>query len=138
MNYLIDTCVLSELRHPKGNLRVKKVFEEIDSDQLFISVISLGKIVKGIGVLADSKRKRELWKWLEYIENHYQDNVLNIDVETARIWGELTALVKKTGKVIHACDGLIAATAKKHGLHLMTRNTSDFDTTGVMLFNPWD
>jgi predicted nucleic acid-binding protein len=60
-----------------------------------------------------------------------------VDLETSRIWGELTADARKRGKTVPASDGLIAATARRHGLHIMTRNTADFESTGVLLLNPF-
>jgi predicted nucleic acid-binding protein len=71
------------------------------------------------------------------VERHYADRVLPVDLETSHIWGELTAAAQKIGKIIPASDGLIAATARRHGLHVMTRNTEHFEPTGVMLVNPW-
>jgi toxin FitB len=78
-----------------------------------------------------------LAEWLLALEHFYSDRILSIDVETSHIWGELTAAAQKSGKIIPASDGLIAATALRHGLHLMTRNTAHFDATTVTLLNPW-
>lgn len=61
---------------------------------------------------------------------------LSLDSETARVWGELTARAQQQGRTVHMADGLIAATALRHGLHVMTRNVSDFEPTGVLLINP--
>ncbi len=75
--------------------------------------------------------------WLQAIESNYSDRILLIDIETVRIWGELTAKAQKSGKTIAAADGLIAATAICHGLHVMTRNVDDFEPSGVLITNPW-
>jgi toxin FitB len=72
------------------------------------------------------------------IERSYADRILPIDGETSRIWGEITAHAGRRGIVVPAVDGLIAATGRRHGLHLMTRNTADFMATGVLLTNPWE
>ncbi|HEX5423623.1 MAG TPA: type II toxin-antitoxin system VapC family toxin [Candidatus Acidoferrales bacterium] len=137
MRVLLDTCVLSELRHPHGEPRVRRAVEALESHDLFVSVLSVGEITKGIAVLKEGKRKRELQAWLQALEIHYADRVLQIDLETSHIWGELIVSGQKVGKVIPATDGLIAATARRHGLHLMTRNTEHFEPTGAMLLNPW-
>ncbi len=138
MRVLLDTCVLSEIRKPKGNQLVRRSAEEIADDDLFISVISIGEIAKGIALLDDGRRKRQLQSWLQALERDYASRILPVDGETAHIWGELTATARKHGKVVSSCDGLIAATARRHGLHLMTRNIADYEPTGAMLINPWE
>lgn len=137
MRVLLDTCVLSEVRRPKGHAAVRKAVEALESEDLFVSSLSVGEITKGIAVLKDSKRKRDLQAWLQGMERQYADRILPIDLETSHIWGELTAAGQKAGKIIPAVDGLIAATALRHGLHVMTRNTEHFESSGVLLLNPW-
>lgn len=137
MRALLDTCVLSELRKPQGDVGVRRAVDEIPDDDLFVSVISIGEIAKGIALLDDSRRKRDLQSWLNVLERDYTDRILPVDRETAHIWGELTANARKSGKIVSASDGLIAATAWRHGLSVMTRNMSDFEPTGAMLINPW-
>jgi len=137
MRVLLDTCVLSELRRPKGHPGVRRAVDALDSDSLFLSVISVGEIAKGISLLNESKKKQDLLAWLQALEGHYADQILTIDLETSHTWGELTAAAQQAGKTIPATDGLIAATARRHGLHVMTRNTEHFAPTGVLLVNPW-
>jgi predicted nucleic acid-binding protein len=88
--------------------------------------------------LQDSRSKRLLQGWLQVLERHYADRILPIDLEICRMWGELTAAAQKTGRTIPASDGLIAATARRHGLYIMTRNTADFEPSGLPLLNPWE
>jgi predicted nucleic acid-binding protein len=137
MRVMLDTCVLSELRKPDCNDNVRTSIEEIEDECLFVSVISIGEITKGINLLEESNRKRKLNRWLQAIESNYSDRILLIDLETVRIWGELTAKAQKSGDTIAAADGLIAATAIRHGLHVMTRNVGDFQPAGVLISNPW-
>jgi predicted nucleic acid-binding protein len=134
---LLDTCVLSELRRPKRHPAVRGAVEALESDSLFVSVVSIGEIAKGIALLRGGKNKRELQAWLQALERYYADRVLPVDLETSHTWGELTAAAQKAGKIIPASDGLIAATARRHGLHVMTRNTEHFEPAGVLLLNPW-
>ena len=138
MRVLLDTCVLSEIRKQNGHPGVKEAVGKLKSSDLFISVITIGEIAKGIALLRESKRKSALTGWLEGLEKNYASSILLIDARTAHHWSDLTVTAQKQGKIIHACDGLIAATAKQHGLHLMTRNISDFEASGVMLINPWN
>jgi len=134
---LLDTCVLSELRHPKGHPGVRQAVDALNEEELFVSVITVGEILKGVSLLREGPRRRALETWLQTLERDYGNRILSIDLETTRIWGELTASAQKAGRVVPATDGLIAATALRHGLRVMTRNTADFEPTEVLLVNPW-
>ena len=138
MRILLDTCILSELRRPNCDEMLRKYILNIPDENLFVSVISIAEIIKGVSLLNDSKKKQELQSWVYSLERFYEDRIKNIDYETAQIWGEMTATAQKRGVVIPAIDGLIASSARRHGLHMMTRNISDFEHTGVMLVQPWD
>src|SRR5947209_15224450 len=116
MRVLLDTCVLSELRRAKGHLGVRRAVDSLESQSLFISVVSVGEIAKGIALLQEGKQKRDLRAWLQVLEVEYADRVLAVDLETSHIWGELTAAAQRGGKVVPATDGLIAATAGLLGL----------------------
>ena len=137
MRVLLDTCVLSELYKPEPLITVYEAVNNVPDEHLFISVITMGEIGKGIALLPDNQRKQSLLQWFTTIEHEYAERLLPITAETAAIWGKITAKAQQGGYVIHASDGLIAATALQHGLHLMTRNVKDFEPTHVMLVNPW-
>ena len=137
MKILLDTCILSELRRPESHEILKNALSLFDAHQLFISVISIGEITKGVSLLPISKKKSELLEWAARLEKNYVSRTLSINSDIAHIWGELTAKAQKNGKKIPAADGLIAATALAHGLHVMTRNVDDFEHTGALLLNPW-
>lgn len=109
----------------------------ISEDDLFLSVVTYGEIVKGIALLDEGRRKRELRQWIGDLAAHYDERILPVDRETAVSWGEITARARRSGVQIPPSDGLIAATALRHGLHLMTRNTRDFEATGVLVIDPW-
>lgn len=136
--FLLDTCVLVEIRHPEGNPRVKDAVAAIDNDNLHISVITLGEIVKGIALLDDNKRKMELTSWIQILERNFSGRILPIKAETTHIWGELTAKAQRQRRPISVSDGLIAATAIRYGLHVMTRNIESFEASGAMAMNPWE
>jgi toxin FitB len=123
---LLDTCVLSEIRRPKGHPRVRRAVEALDSEDLFLSVISIGEIAKGIALLKEAKKKDDLRIWMQALETHYADRVLAVDLETSHIWGELTAEAQKAGKIVPASDGLIAATARQSSDGLSFPNPSLF------------
>lgn len=138
MRTLVDTCVLSEVQRRQGNPGVRARFGAVAEDDVYLSVLTLGELKKGIDKLKATAKKRTLGIWFEELILSAGNRVLPIDHETAVIWGEVTARCEKKGQSIPAIDGLIAATALRHGLHLMTRNVAHFDLTGVMLINPWD
>ena len=137
MRALLDTCAISELQLPRPHPGVREAIEAFDSDDLFLSVLTIGEIAKGIAVLPDGRKKRGLQTWLQTLERFYSGRILPVDLETGRIWGEITAAAQKIGKTVPAADGLIAATARRHGLHVMTRNVDHFEATGTLLINPW-
>lgn len=137
MRSLVDTCTLSELRQPNGNPSVKSAVADFADANLYLSVVTVGEIVKGVALLAPGKKKKALGSWLVSLEAQFADRTLGVDVETARIWGELTARCQKKGIIVPTADGLLAATALRHGLHVMTRNTQHFEATGALIFDPW-
>lgn len=138
MRVLLDTCVLSELHKPTCPLQVRQAVEARQSSDLFVSVVTIGEITKGIALLDASQRKRDLKQWLNNLETHYHDRLLPVDLETVHLWGEMTAKAQRAGRIVAANDGLIAATALRYGLTVMTRNVTDFVPTGALLFNPWE
>jgi len=138
MRVLLDTNVVSELRRSQADPRVVQRVREIPPQDTYLSAITLGELVYGVTRLPAGKKRRELEAWLIALERSYASGILPVDLETARAWGEVTALVEAKGRSLPPQDGLIAATALRHGLHLMTRNLKDFEGTGVLLINPWD
>ncbi len=138
MRVLLDTCVISELWRKGGSEKVRKHVFVLRPDDTYVSVMTVGEITQGIHLLSESKKKRDLQDKLALLESEYQEHILDIEIETIKIWGEILAVSRRKGKSIPVSDGLIAATAKRHGLHIMTRNISDFDGTGTMLINPWE
>ena len=138
MKYLLDTCVISELVSKQPNSHVLEWIDTIDADSVYISVITVGEITKGIEKLPNSKRRQELSDWLENeLLIRFQDNLIELDVNILIQWGRLSARLEISGQRAPAIDSLIAATALEHELILVTRNVSDFAGTGVEILNPW-
>ena len=138
MRVLLDTCVLSEIRRPRGNQGVREFVESLDPDEIFLSVVTDGELAKGIALLTAGAKQQQLSFWLTGIEQHYADKILPIDLPTSRLWGELTARAQTAGVQVPLSDGLIAATALRYGLHVVTRTTRDFAATGVLVIDPWN
>ena len=133
----MDTCVLAEVRHPQGDPRVRAVVAGLAPDSIFLSVLTLGEVSKGIDLLPAGKKKRELTEWLNGLDQMFPKQILPVDCETALLWGQLTARAQLQGAVIPAPDGLIAATALRHGLTVLTRNTKRFSQSGASVVDPW-
>ncbi len=139
MNYILDTNVISELVAARPDSKVVRWIEKIDPDKVFLSVIAIGELKKGIDKLPDSKRKELLDAWLrEDLLVRFQDHILPIDIDTMLLWGAMNARLEATGRPISAIDALLAATAEQHQFTLVTRNTSHFENTGILLHNPWN
>jgi predicted nucleic acid-binding protein len=134
---LLDTCALSELRNPAGSAALKSFIDPIPAASLFLSVITIGEVVRGVALLADGRKKQSLSVWVAGLSRQFAGQVLPVDHETAELWGEMSAAGQKAGAMIPAPDGLIAATALRHGLHVVTRDTRHFETAGAMVVNPW-
>jgi toxin FitB len=138
MTFLLDTCVISDLVAKQPNLHVVRWVDSIDEDKLFLSVITIGEIKRGIEKLADSSRKSALVEWLEDdLLIRFTDRILPIDIPVMLVWGQLTADLEKQGRRMPAIDSLIAATCLQGRLDLVTRNESDFAHSGVAVINPW-
>lgn len=137
MSFLLDTCVLSELAKPRPHPNVVGWFAGEASDDLFVSVVSVGEIESGIAKLPAGRKKAGLAAWLGRLRAGYADRLLGVDVEIAAVWGRMTARVEAAGAHLAVLDGLVAATASHHGYTVVTRNVKDFVATGVAIHDPW-
>jgi predicted nucleic acid-binding protein len=138
MNYLLDTCVVSELTKKQSNQNVIIWIETIEEQHLFLSVLTLGEIEKGIAKLPLSLRKSHLKIWLEQdLTLRFENRILNITPEISRYWGNVQGELEKQGKPMPIIDGLIATTALVHDMILVTRNVDDVARSGVKIHNAW-
>ena len=138
MKYLLDTCVVSELVAKQPNPRVLEWIDSVDQDGVYLSVITIGELTKGIEKLPNSKRKQELSDWMENeLLVRFQDKVIALGVDILVHWGTMVARLEAKGRTLPAMDSLIAASALEKGLTLVTRNEADFDGTGVEIVNSW-
>jgi predicted nucleic acid-binding protein len=139
MRYLLDTNVISELikKHPEPT--VVKWVDEQDPVLLYLSVITIGEIRKGVEKLTNLTRKERISTWLSsYLLVRFDGRILPMTTNAMLRWGELTGQLELKGIVLSAFDALIAASALQEQLTIATRNTDDFRETGVALFNPWN
>jgi len=136
--FLLDTNIISELVKPKPEANVTDWIENTDESLLYLSVLTLGEIRRGIATLPQSRRRTVLEAWLDKdLRARFEDRILVIDQEVADRWGLLTAAARKEGIVLPVIDGLLAATALEHNLTLVTRDTGQIPAMGVAVFNPW-
>ena len=132
--YLLDTNVLGETRRKKADPGVIAFLQAADSSTLYLSVLTLGELHKGIAAKrrTDPAAAKALTEWVEGLEVGFADRILPIDARTASLWGDWSA--ERPRPVI---DTLLAATAAQHSLTLVTRNTRDVSGLPVRLHNPW-
>ncbi len=137
MKTLVDTCVWSELKLSAPNSMVVSSIRQVEQGDLQLSVISMGELQKGISLLPLGRKRAELDNWFNGLQVRFAEQIVDIDLETSLIWGELSARIRLSGNTIGDADLLIAASALRHGFRVMTRNIRDFTPTGVLLVNPW-
>ena len=136
--FLLDPNCVSELVRVKPEPRVMEWMEATDEGMLYLSVLTLGEIRKGLAGLAQSKRRTHLETWLEVeLKARFSDRILAIDAPVADRWGLLAAQAKSRGTPLPIIDGLLAATALHYNLTVVTRNGSDFANVQVQVLNPW-
>ncbi len=136
--YLVDTNVLSELTKPTPASQVEAFLRQ-SKNRLFVSVFSIGEIRKGIASLQTGNRRAALEDWLDNeIMPWLGDRVLPVTLAIAERWGDLSAQLKAKGRPRPMVDAVLAATAFKHDLVLVTRNVADYEDLGVTILNPWE
>ena len=134
--FLLDTNVTSEVRKgSRCDANVAKWYSEVDESELFISSLSIGEIRRGIALVrrrGDLPQANALETWLQMVMQQFSNHVLNVDTAVAETWGVLSII-----RPIPVIDGLLAATAMKHNLILVTRNVADVEGLGIQILNPF-
>jgi hypothetical protein len=127
--------IVSETVRRNPNKAVISWLDQIPAEGLFVSVLTLGEIRKGIEALPDRRRREKLRLWLEHdLPAWFEGRMLPVDLAVADRWGRLLAEV---GRPVPTIDSLLAATALHHELRLVTRNAGDFDYSGLEVINPF-
>jgi toxin FitB len=135
MQYLLDTCVISELVNAKPSARVTGFIESLAREQIFLSVLTLGEIREGVERLRAGPKKEKIRQFLEQqLPAWFAGNLLAIDAVTMQRWGQMRAAHPQTLPVI---DSLLAATALQHDLCFLTRKVKDFQISGLRVVDPW-
>jgi predicted nucleic acid-binding protein len=136
--FLLDTNCISEIVRIRPEPRVMIWIDEADENLLYLSVLTLGEIRKGVAALPQGKRRSGLEAWLEVeLQARFSGRILPINEPVADRWGLLAANAKANGTALSVVDGLLAATAIHHNLTIVSRNVTDFAPTEVPVVNPW-
>jgi predicted nucleic acid-binding protein len=137
--FLLDTNIPSELTQPMPDPRVRDWVDAQDNASLYFSVVSVGELRRGFTMLSPGKKRTRLEQWFEqYLLPLFGDRILPVTQSIGDCWGVLDGECQLRGKTLNTADGMIAATALKHGLTVVTRNVKDFAGLGVIVLNPWD
>ena len=138
MNYLLDTCVVSELTKQKAERRVLAWIDTVPEDRLHLSVLTLGELHKGIARLDAGDRRRRLERWLsEDVRTRFEGRIVALDEETLALWGRIMGEGERRGRTWPLMDSLMAAAAIAGHMTLVTRNLTDVQDMGVSLLDPW-
>jgi len=138
VKYLLDTCVVSELIRSTANENVVSWMENVNEEDLYLRVLTLGEIEKGIEKAIDVKRKRTLQLWVENdLKQRFEGRIIAIDLNIAVKWGATQGMAELLGKPMPTIDGLIAISALVNNCIVVTRNVSDMEQSTVEILNPW-
>lgn len=137
MNYLLDTCVISEFIKAKPSALALQWIKEKHEQSLYLSAISVAEIQRGIAKMPKSKRKNELNIWFGKIQTQFDGRILSFDQKAAVLWGNEIAKLESISKQMPSIDGFIASIAASQQMCLVTRNSSDFKHFPVEQINPW-
>jgi toxin FitB len=137
--YLVDTNIPSELTRERPDARVAAFLANAGQNSVFLSVLTIGEICKGIAELPASQKRTGLQDWLDIeVRSWFAGRILPVTEAIAERWGQLAAAAKQKGMTLAVVDGVIAATALHHDLTVVTRNVKDFAGLGVAVFNPFE
>jgi len=134
---LLDTCVISEALRPNPSPKVTAWLEGLQEEQVYLPVLVIGELEKGVELLPKGDKQAALRLWLEQLRRRFKGRILPFDEETAVMWGSLSARCRKSGRRLPVVDSMLAATALRHSALLATRNLSDYEDSGADVVNPW-
>ncbi len=139
MKYLIDTCVISEFTKKTPDTKVIDFLNSVEQDDMYISVLSIGEIKKGIAKLHDINKQKDLSVWLnDVLLENYKDNLVDINFQVIDKWGEMVGSYEKNGIVLPVIDSLLVASAIYYDMIFVTRNIKDIKVLECNYFNPWE
>ena len=139
MKYLLDTCVISELVKKEPHPSVIRWMDTGDESKMYLSVLTLGEIIKGINKLPNGDRREKLQSWVTNdLVQRFGSRLLEIDAEISMAWGTMLGEAERLGEKLPVVDSLISASANVHDLIVVTRNVKDMERCRTKVFNPWE
>jgi toxin FitB len=137
--YLLDTNIISELTKTRPEPKVISWIQATSEELLYLSVLAIGEVRKGIDSLPASNRRSLLESWLANdLVLRFSGRILEVNLDVAERWGTISAQAKIAGTPLAVIDGLMAATTLHHNLTLVTRNVKDLRVSGIKMLNPWE
>lgn len=138
MKYLLDTCVISEAVKPHPNEKVISWLQSQNEEDLYLSVLTLGEIQKGINKSSNLTRRNRLELWVENdLKKRFEGRILSIDLTVATKWGEIQGIAELAGKPMASIDGLIAVSGLVNHCIVVSRNITAMQQSKAELLNPW-
>lgn len=139
MKYLLDTCVISEMVKKEPHPAVISWLDTGDESRMYLSVLTLGELIKEITKLPEGEKREKLQSWVSNdLALRFGQRLVEIDVEIARAWGTLLGEAERRGEKLPVVDSLIAVTASVYDLVVVTRNVQDMARCQAKVFNPWE
>lgn len=139
MKYLLDTNAISEVMKPQPDSGFERWMDQTDEESLYLSVLTIGELRRGIDRLPAGSRRRNLEVWLVAdLLPRFEARILVVSQETADLWGRLLAQTESRGRRMGLIDAMLAATAILNGMTLVSRNSKDFSDAGVAVLSPWE
>lgn len=137
MKWLLDTNAFSEPGRPQPDPGFADWFDQTDENDMVLSVVTIGEMDRGLALMADGARKLRLEAINRGALQAFGGHILPIDLRTARLWGDLSARLKTSGLNFGVPDEMIAATALRHGLTVVSRDRRPFEAGGCRILSPW-
>ncbi|OYU49793.1 MAG: hypothetical protein CFE31_05440 [Rhizobiales bacterium PAR1] len=137
MAYIIDTCVLRELHLPRPFWRVRRAVDDLWMEDVHMSIVTFAIMEGGAMLLPQEFKQRRVRTWMQDMRRKLGKNLHGVDYETCIVWGQIMTSASRRRLKLPYHDSLIAATAKRHELTVMTRNVGYYAPFQIEVFNPW-
>ena len=137
MSFLLDTCTISEPKQRRPNEKVLEWLDAQDESKLYLSVLTVGEIKKGITRLESSRKRAELEKWLEQLRMRFSRRILPLSEKTFLVWGKMYGEFERKGVMRPSFDSFLEVTALEHDMIFVTQNVKNFQHSQVTILNPW-